>query len=184
MNKIISRMLVLGLLVSFVQAQAPSKNIDKEAHKATKDVREEAKDKANKTVSGQGAARLQDLEGDAQSSETKASAKKGKKGVTKGSPNMAPSARVSGDRQLAGTRNTSASPSGKKARKGALGRVFSRIFGGGEKVDGASAGKGKEGASQPASGGQDRPSGSQGYQQPKGDKGAAGPKPQDDGGGR
>ena len=72
-------MLVLGLLVSFVQAQAPSKNIDKEAHKATKDVREEAKDKANKTVSGQGAARLQDLEGDAQSRETKASAKKGKK---------------------------------------------------------------------------------------------------------
>ena len=62
MNKIISRMVVLGLLVSFVQAQAPSKNIDKEAHKATKDVREEAKDKANKTVSGQGAARLQDLE--------------------------------------------------------------------------------------------------------------------------
>ena len=185
MNKIISRMLVLGLLVSFVQAQAPSKNIDKEAHKATKDVREEAKDKANKTVSGQDAARIQDLEGsDVQSSETKASAKKGKKGVTKGSPNMAPSARVSGDRQLAGTRNTSASPSGKKARKGALGRVFSRIFGGGEKVDGASAGKGKEGAAQPASGGQDRPSGGQGYQQPKGDKGAAGPKPQDDGGGR
>ena len=178
-------MLVLGLLVSFVQAQAPSKNIDKEAHKATKDVREEAKDKANKTVSGQGAARLQDLEGDAQSSETKASAKKGKKGVTKGSPNMAPSARVSGDRQLSGTRNTSASPSGKKARKGAFSRVFSRIFGGGEKVDGASAGKaGKDGAAQPASGGQDRPSGGQGYQQPKGDKGAAGPKPQDDGGGR
>ena len=177
-------MLVLGLLVSFVQAQAPSKNIDKEAHKATKDVREEAKDKANKTVSGQDAARLQDLEGDAQSSETKASAKKGKKGVTKGSPNMAPSARVSGDRQLAGTRNTSASPSGKKARKGALGRVFSRIFGGGEKVDGASAGKaGKDGAAQPASGGQDRPSGGQGYQQPK-DKSAPAPKPQDDGGGR
>ena len=98
---------------------------------------------------------------------------------------MAPSARVSGDRQLAGTRNTSASPSGKKARKGALGRVFSRIFGGGEKVDGASAGKaGKDGAAQPASGGQDRPSGGQGYQQPKGDKGAPAPKPQDDGGGR
>ena len=96
---------------------------------------------------------------------------------------MAPSARVSGDRQLSGTRNTSASTSGKKARKGAFSRVFSRIFGGGEKVDGASAGKGKEGASQPASGGQDRPSGSQGYQQPK-DKGAPAPKPQDDGGGR
>ena len=185
MNKIISRMLVLGLLVSFVQAQAPSKNIDKEAHKATKDVREEAKDKANKTVSGQDAARIQDLEGsDVQSSATKGSAKKGAKGVTKGSPNMAPSARVSGDRQLAGTRNTSASPSGKKARKGALGRVFSRIFGGGEKVDGASAGKaGKDGAAQPASGGQDRPSGGQGYQQPK-DKSAPAPKPQDDGGGR
>ena len=178
-------MLVLGLLVSFVQAQAPSKNIDKEAHKATKDVREEAKDKANKTVSGQDAARIQDLEGsDVQSRASKGSAKKGANGVTKGSPSMAPSARVSGDRQLAGTRNTSASPSGKKARKGALGRVFSRIFGGGEKVDGASAGKGKEGAAQPASGGQDRPSGGQGYQQPKGDKGAAGPKPQDDGGGR
>ena len=185
MNKIISRMLVLGLLVSFVQAQAPSKNIDKEAHKATKDVREEAKDKANKTVSGQDAARIQDLEGsDVQSSATKGSAKKGAKGVTKGSPNMAPSARVSGDRQLSGTRNTSASTSGKKARKGAFSRVFSRIFGGGEKVDGASAGKGKEGAAQPASDGQDRPSGGQGYQQPKGDKGAAGPKPQDDGGGR
>ncbi len=93
---------------------------------------------------------------------------------------MAPSARVSGDRQLAGTQNTSASPSGKKARKGALGRVFSRIFGGGgEKVDGS---EGKTGA-QRASDGQDQPSGGQG-QQPKGDKGAPGPKSQDDGGGR
>ena len=195
MIKIISRMLALGLLVSFVQAQQPPRDIDKDGHKATKDVKSEAKhqnktqDKDNKAAGDhdmnalQGA-RLQDLEGDAESSAAKGSVKKAPKGVTKGSPNMAPSARVSGDRQLAGTRNTSASPSGKKARKGALGRVFSRIFGGGEKVDGGSAGKGKEGAAQPASDGQDRPSGGQGYQQPKGDKGAAGPKPQDDGGGR
>ena len=193
MSKIISRMLVLGLLVSFVQAQQPPRDIDKAGNKAT-DVKSEAKDqnkaqdKDNKAAgdhdmeSLQGA-RLQDIEGDAQSSVTQGSAKKGAKGVTKGSPNMAPSARVSGDRQLAGTQNTSASPSGKKARKGALGRVFSRIFGGGgEKVDGGSAGK--EGAAQPASDGQDQPSAGQGYQQPKGDKGAAGPKPQDDGGGR
>ena len=191
MSKIISRMLVLGLLVSFVQAQQPPRDIDKDAHKANKDVKSEAKhqnkaqDKDNKAAgdhdmeSLQGA-RLQDIEGDAQSSVTQGSAKKGAKGVTKGSPNMAPSARVSGDRQLAGTQNTSASPSGKKARKGALGRVFSRIFGGGgEKVDGS---EGKTGA-QRASDGQDQPSGGQG-QQPKGDKGAPGPKSQDDGGGR
>ena len=191
MSKIISRMLVLGLLVSFVQAQQPPRDIDKDAHKANKDVKSEAKhqnkaqDKDNKAAgdhdmeSLQGA-RLQDIEGDAQSSVTQGSAKKGAKGVTKGSPNMAPSARVSGDRQLAGTSNTSASPSGKKARKGALGRVFSRIFGGGgEKVDGS---EGKTGA-QRASDGQDQPSGGQG-QQPKGDKGAPAPKPQDDGGGR
>jgi len=191
MSKIISRMLVLGLLVSFVQAQQPPRDIDKNAHKANKDVKSGAKhqnkaqDKDNKAAgdhdmeSLQGA-RLQDIEGDAQSSVTQGSAKKGAKGVTKGSPNMAPSARVSGDRQLAGTQNTSASPSGKKARKGALGRVFSRIFGGGgEKVDGS---EGKTGA-QRASDGQDQPSGGQG-QQPKGDKGAPAPKPQDDGGGR
>ena len=191
MSKIISRMLVLGLLVSFVQAQQPPRDIDKDAHKANKDVKSEAKhqnkaqDKDNKAAGDhdmealQGA-RLQDIEGDAQSSVTQGSAKKGAKGVTKGSPNMAPSARVSGDRQLAGTQNTSASPSGKKARKGALGRVFSRIFGGGgEKVDGSG---GKTGA-QRAGDGQDQPSGGQG-QQPKGDKGAPGPKSQDDGGGR
>ena len=183
-------MLVLGLLVSFVQAQQPPRDIDKAGNKAT-DVKSEAKhqnkaqDKDNKAAGDhdmealQGA-RLQDIEGDAQSSVTQGSAKKGAKGVTKGSPNMAPSARVSGDRQLAGTQNTSASPSGKKARKGALGRVFSRIFGGGEKVDGS---EGKTGA-QRASDGQDQPSGGQGQQQPKGNKGAPGPKSQDDGGGR
>ena len=184
-------MLVLGLLVSFVQAQQPPRDIDKDAHKATKDVKSEAKDQNkapeqdNKGAGGrEHRGRLQDIEEDAQSSvgaETKVSSdKKGAKGVTKGSPNMAPSARVSGDRQLAGTQNTSASPSGKKARKGALGRVFSRIFGGGgEKVDGS---EGKTGA-QRAGDGQDQPSGGQG-QQPKGNKGAPGPKSQDDGGGR
>ena len=240
MSKIISRMLVLGLLVSFVQAQQPPRDIDKDAHKATKDVKSGAKnqnkaqDKDNKATgdhdfeSMQGArigedapdggpvipskvghnrdvrseaknqnkapeqdnkgaggrehrGRLQDIEEDAQSSvgaDTRVSSdKKGAKGVTKGSPNMAPSARVSGDRQLAGTKNTSAS--GKAVKKGGLGRIFSRIFGGAEKVDG-----GKSGAAQPAGDGQDQPSGGQG-QQPKGDKGAPGPKPQgpDDGGG-
>ena len=203
MSKIISRMLVLGLLVSFVQAQQPPRDIDKAGNKAT-DVKSEAKDqnkaqdKDNKAAGDhdmealQGA-RLQDIEEDAQSSvgaDTRVSSdKKGAKGVTKGSPNMAPSARVSGDRQLAGTQNTSASASGKKARKGALGRFFSRLTGGGaEKVDG-----GKSGAAQPAgdgqaqpSGGQGQPSGGQGQQpqgqQPKGDKGAPAPKQQDDGG--
>ena len=191
MSKIISRMLVLGLLVSFVQAQQPPRDIDKDAHKATKDVKSGAKnqnkapEQDNKGAGGrEHRGRLQDIEEDAQSSvgaDTRVSSdKKGAKGVTKGSPNMAPSARVSGDRQLAGTQNTSASPSGKKARKGALGRVFSRIFGGGgEKVDGS---EGKTGA-QRASDGQDQPSGGQG-QQPKGNKGAPGPKSQDDGGGR
>ena len=191
MSKIISRMLVLGLLVSFVQAQQPPRDIDKAGNKAT-DVKSEAKDqnkaqdKDNKAAGDhdmnalQGA-RLQDLEGDAQSGAATQGSAKGKGGVSsKGSPNMAPSARVSGDRQLAGTQNTSASASGKKARKGALGRVFSRIFGGGgEKVDGS---EGKTGA-QRASDGQDQPSGGQG-QQPKGNKGAPGPKSQDDGGGR
>ena len=238
-------MLVLGLLVSFVQAQQPPRDIDKDAHKATKDVKSGAKnqnkaqDKDNKATgdhdfeSMQGAriggdapdggvvipskvghnrdvrseaknqnkapeqdnkgaggrehrGRLQDIEEDAQSSvgaDTRVSSdKKGAKGVTKGSPNMAPSARVSGDRQLAGTQNTSASASGKKARKGALGRFFSRLTGGGaEKVDG-----GKSGAAQPAGDGQAQPSGGQGQQpqgqQPKGDKGAPAPKQQDDGG--
>ena len=190
MNKIISRMLVLGLLVSFVQAQQPPRDIDKDAHKATKDVKSEAKnqnkapEQDNKGAGGrEHRGRLQDIEEDAQSSvgaDTRVSSdKKGAKGVTKGSPNMAPSARVSGDRQLAGTQNTSASASGKKARKGALGRFFSRLTGGGgEKVDG-----GKTGAVQRAGDGQDQPSSGQG-QQPKGDKGAPGPKSQDDGGGR
>jgi len=175
-------MLVLGLLVSFVQAQAPSRDIDKDV----KNVRVEAKDNANKAVGGQDKdARLEDLEKDTQiggsndpNIQKKGSDKKGAKGVSKGSPNMAPSARVSGDRQLAGTKNTSAS--GKAVKKGGLGRIFSRIFGGAEKVDG-----GKTGAVQPAGDGQDQPSGGQG-QQPKGDKGAPAPKPQgpDDGGGR
>jgi hypothetical protein len=192
MSKIISRMLVLGLLVSFVQAQQPPRDIDKDAHKATKDVKSEAKnqnkapEQDNKGAGGrEHRGRLQDIEEDAQSSvgaDTRVSSdKKGAKGVTKGSPNMAPSARVSGDRQLAGTQNTSASASGKKARKGALGRFFSRLTGGGgEKVDG-----GKTGAVQRAGDGQDQPSSGQG-QQPKGDKGAPAPKPQgpDDGGGR
>ena len=192
MSKIISRMLVLGLLVSFVQAQQPPRDIDKDAHKATKDVKSGAKnqnkapEQDNKGAGGrEHRGRLQDIEEDAQSSvgaDTRVSSdKKGAKGVTKGSPNMAPSARVSGDRQLAGTQNTSASASGKKARKGALGRFFSRLTGGGgEKVDG-----GKTGAVQRAGDGQDQPSSGQG-QQPKGDKGAPAPKPQgpDDGGGR
>ena len=153
-------MLVLGLLVSFVQAQEPSRDIDKDAHKATKDVKggaktqNKAQDKDNKAAGDhdmnalQGA-RLQDLEEDAQSSvgvDTRVSSdKKGAKGVTKGSPNMAPSARVSGDRQLAGTKNTSAS--GKAVKKGGLGRIFSRIFGGAEKVDG-----GKSASKEPAAG--------------------------------
>ena len=186
MSKIISRMLVLGLLVSFVQAQQPPRDIDKAGNKAT-DVKSEAKDqnkaqdKDNKAAGDhdmnalQGA-RLQDLEGDAQSGAATQGSAKGKGGVSsKGSPNMAPSARVSGDRQLAGTKNTSAS--GKGVKKGTLGRMFSRIFGGAtKKVDG-----GKSGAAQPKGDGQDRPSGGQG-QQPKGDKGAPAPKQQDDGG--
>ena len=185
MSKIISRMLVLGLLVSFVQAQQPSRDIDKDAHKATKDVKKEAKKAPEQDNKGAGdrehRGRLQDVEADALSSvgtETKVSSdKKGAKGVTKGSPNMAPSSRVSGDRQLAGTKNTSAS--GKAVKKGGFSRIFSRIFGGGgaEKVDG-----GKSGAVQPAGDGQDQPSSGQG-QRPKGDKGAPAPKPQDNGGG-
>jgi len=193
MSKIISRMLVLGLLVSFVQAQAPSRDIDKDAHKATKsDVKSEAKAKDNKGAGDlETSGRLRDVEKDSHGSndqniQKKGSDKKGAKGVTKGSPNMAPNARVSGDRQLAGTKNTSAS--GKGVKKGTLGRMFSRIFGGATKVDG-----GKSGAAQPKgdgqdqpSGGQGQPSGSQGGQQPKGDKGAPGPKqqgPDDNGGG-
>ena len=189
MSKIISRMLVLGLLVSFVQAQQPSRDIDKDAHKATKDVKKEAKVKANKAVGGQDMdARLQDLEKDTQiggsndpNIQKKGSDKKGAKGVTKGSPNMAPSARVSGDRQLAGTKNTSAS--GKAVKKGGFSRIFSRIFGGGgaEKVDGGKSGAAQQ---QPKAGdGQDRPSGNQGHQEPKGQKGPAAAKQQDDGGG-
>ena len=194
MSKIISRMLVLGLLVSFVQAQQPPRDIDKDAHKATKDVKSGAKnqnkaqDKDNKATgdhdfeSMQGA-RIGDDMPDGVSSdydqkhETVAKTDKGEKGVSKGSQNMTPSARVSGSRQLAGTKNTTAS--GKAVKKGGLGRIFSRIFGGAEKVDG-----GKSGAVQPAGDGQDQPSSGQG-QQPKGDKGAPGPKPQgqDDNGG-
>ena len=199
MNKIISRMLVLGLLVSFAQAQAPSRDIDKDAHKATKVDKKEAKDKAadaakaNKAASVVGnkeSSRIGDDMPDGVTSDygqrhetvapPSAKADKGAKGVSKNSQNIGPAARVTGDRQLAGHTDGSASPSGKKARKGGLGRVFSRIFGGGgEKVDGS---EGKTGA-QRAGDGQDQPSGGQG-QQPKGDKGAPGPKSQDDGGGR
>ena len=198
MNKIISRMLVLGLLVSFVQAQAPSRDIDKDAHKASKDVKNEPKDKAANANAGKAtsvlgvkeSSRIGDNMPDGVTSDygqrhetvapPSAKADKGAKGVSKGSQNMAPSARVSGDRQLAGHTDGSASQSGKKKSRGALGRVFSRIFGGGgEKVDGS---EGKTGA-QRAGDGQDQPSGGQG-QQPKGNKGAPGPKSQDDGGGR
>ena len=191
-------MLVLGLLVSFVQAQAPSRDIDKDAHKATKDVKNEPKDKAANANAGKAtsvlgvkeAARIGDDMPDGVTSDygqrhetvapPSAKADKGAKGVSKGSQNIGPSARVTGDRQLAGHTDGSASQSGKKKSRGALGRVFSRIFGGGgEKVDGS---EGKTGA-QRASDGQDQPSGGQG-QQPKGNKGAPGPKSQDDGGGR
>jgi len=198
MNKIISRMLVLGLLVSFVQAQAPSRDIDKDAHKATKDVKNEPKDKAANANAGKAtsvlgvkeASRIGDDMPDGVTSDygqrhetvapPSAKADKGAKGVSKSSQNIGPSARVTGDRQLAGHTDGSASQSGKKKSRGALGRVFSRIFGGGgEKVDGS---EGKTGA-QRAGDGQDQPSGGQG-QQPKGNKGAPGPKSQDDGGGR
>ena len=241
MSKIISRMLVLGLLVSFVQAQQPPRDIDKDAHKATKDAKSEAKnqnkaqDKDNKAAGDHDFEAMQGarIGGDAPDGgvviPTKVGLKKpGHKGGGKLEPGVAASsrmgddmpdgessqyeqrhetvaktgksegklkgmgdrsgatasARVSNDRQLAGTQNTSASPSGKKARKGALGRFFSRLAGGGQKVDGG----GKAGAAQqPAGGGQDRPGSGQAHQepqQPKGDKGAPAPKPQDDGGGR
>ena len=197
MNKIISRMLVLGLLVSFVQAQAPSRDIDKDAHKASKDVKNEPKDKAANANAGKAtsvlgvkeASRIGDEMPDGVTSDygqrhetvapPSAKADKGAKGVSKGSQNIGPAARVTGDRQLAGHTDKSASQSGKK--QGGLRGVFSRIFGGGgQKVDGG----GKSGAAQqPKAGdGQDRPSGNQGHQEPKGEKGPAAPKPQDGGG--
>ena len=228
-------MLVLGLLVSFVQAQQPPRDIDKDAHKATKDVKSGAKnqnkaqDKDNKAtgdhdfeamqgsrITGDGqpdggvvipskgglkkpghkgggklepgvdaSSRTGDNMPDGVSSdydqkhETVAKTDKGEKGVSKGSQNMTPSARVSGSRQLAGTKNTTAS--GKAVKKGGLGRIFSRIFGGAEKVDGGKSGAAQQ---QPKAGdGQDRPSGNQGHQEPKGQKGPAAAKQQDDGGG-
>ena len=192
-------MLVLGLLVSFVQAQAPSRDIDKDAHKASKDVKNEPKDKAANANAGKAtsvlgvkeASRIGDEMPDGVTSDygqrhetvapPSAKADKGAKGVSKGSQNIGPSARVTGDRQLAGHTDKSASQSGKK--QGGLRGVFSRIFGGGgQKVDGG----GKSGAAQqPKAGdGQDRPSGNQGHQEPKGQKGPAAAKQQDDGGGR
>jgi len=199
MNKIISRMLVLGLLVSFVQAQAPSRDIDKDAHKASKDVKNEPKDKAANANAGKASSvigvkqssRIGDDMPDGVTSDydqrhetvapPSAKADKGAKGVSKSSQNIGPAARVTGDRQLAGHTDKSASQSGKK--QGGLRGVFSRIFGGGgQKVDGG----GKSGAAQqPKAGdGQDRPSGNQGHQEPKGQKGPAAAKQQDDGGGR
>jgi len=192
-------MLVLGLLVSFVQAQAPSRDIDKDAHKASKDVKNEPKDKAANANAGKAssvlgvkeASRIGDEMPDGVTSDygqrhetvapPSAKADKGAKGVSKSSQNIGPAARVTGDRQLAGHTDKSASRSGKK--QGGLRGVFSRIFGGGgQKVDGG----GKSGAAQqPKAGdGQDRPSGNQGHQEPKGQKGPAAAKQQDDGGGR
>ena len=192
-------MLVLGLLVSFVQAQAPSRDIDKDAHKASKDVKNEPKDKAANANAGKAtsvlgvkeASRIGDEMPDGVTSDygqrhetvapPSAKADKGAKGVSKNSQNIGPAARVTGDRQLAGHTDKSASQSGKK--QGGLRGVFSRIFGGGgQKVDGG----GKSGAAQqPKAGdGQDRPSGNQGHQEPKGQKGPAAAKQQDDGGGR
>ena len=199
MNKIISRMLVLGLLVSFVQAQAPSRDIDKDAHKASKDVKNEPKDKAANANAGKASSvigvkqssRIGDDMPDGVTSDydqrhetvapPSAKADKGAKGVSKSSQNIGPASRVTGDRQLAGHTDKSASQSGKK--QGGLRGVFSRIFGGGgQKVDGG----GKSGAAQqPKAGdGQDRPSGNQGHQEPKGQTGPAAAKQQDDGGGR
>jgi len=192
-------MLVLGLLVSFVQAQAPSRDIDKDAHKASKDVKNEPKDKAANANAGKASSvigvkqssRIGDDMPDGVTSDydqrhetvapPSAKADKGAKGVSKNSQNIGPAARVTGDRQLAGHTDKSASQSGKK--QGGLRGVFSRIFGGGgQKVDGG----GKSGAAQqPKAGdGQDRPSGNQGHQEPKGQKGPAAAKQQDDGGGR
>ena len=192
-------MLVLGLLVSFVQAQAPSRDIDKDAHKASKDVKNEPKDKAANANAGKASSvigvkqssRIGDDMPDGVTSDydqrhetvapPSAKADKGAKGVSKSSQNIGPAARVAGDRQLAGHTDKSASQSGKK--QGGLRGVFSRIFGGGgQKVDGG----GKSGAAQqPKAGdGQDRPSGNQGHQEPKGQKGPAAAKQQDDGGGR
>lgn len=164
MNKIISRMLVFGLLFSFVQAQEPSRDIDKEEAKnvsAQQKGKSADKDKASRDANMPDGV-TSDYE---QKHETVA--KTGPKSATTGK--LGPggsSARVSSADELPGT-TYNATPK-KAQRKGFFGRLF---------------GRGKSASKEPAIGqsqvGQ-RPS------QEKGDKGEPGPRvegPLDDGDG-
>ena len=152
-------MLVFGLLFSFVQAQEPSRDIDKEE---AKNVSAQQKGKSAEKGS---ASRIQDVDAELPGgSADQGSAKKGGPGGK-----LAPggsSARVSSADELPGT-TYNATPK-KAQRKGFFGRLF---------------GRGKSASKEPAIGqsqvGQ-RPS------QEKGDKGEPGPRvegPPDDGGG-
>ena len=117
MNKIISRMLVFGLLFSFVQAQEPSRDIDKEEGKNV------SAQQKGKSVEKGSVSRIQDL--DAEPSPGSADLKSAKKGGPGGKlvPGGGNSARLRSD-DAAGT-TVNATPK-KAQRKGFFERLFGR----------------------------------------------------------
>ena len=175
MNTIISRMLVLGLLFSFVHAQEPSRDINKdEAKNARSEQKGKSakKDKANRTDMPDGVS--SDYEQKHTNVKNVTGVEKGGSATGKLGPGGGNSARMGSDTAVG-------KKSGKQAKKGFLGRLFGRsskkasstgsVAGvGGSPRPGSKSG-GQTGGKQPSAGGDKQ-------QQPKG---PAGEKPQGQG---
>ena len=173
MNTIISRMLVLGLLFSFVHAQEPSRDINKdEAKNARSEQKGKSakKDKANRTDMPDGVS--SDYEQKHTNVKNVTGAEKGGSATTGKLGPGGNSARMGSGDTAVGKK------SGKQAKKGFLGRLFGRssskkasstgsVAGvGGSPRPGSKSG-GQTGGKQPSAGGDKQ-------QQPKG---PAGEKP-------
>ena len=156
MNKIISRMLVLGLLFSFVQAQ--DRDIDKDEARNVK-TKSAEKEKV-KSAENESSSRIQDAGADLGNvSDKRGSAKKGGPG---------------GKAVLSGqsSRETgSAAPTRKPSNKKAKGGFFSRLFG-------RSKAASKEQADGQSQFGQKPSQKGEPHQKKSDDEGDSGPKPQ------
>ena len=178
MNTIISRMLVLGLLFSFVHAQEPSRDINKDE---AKNARSEQKGKSAKT--DKASSRVDMPDGVSSDYEQKHTNVKNVTGVEKGGSATGKLGPGGGNSARMGSDTAVGKKSGKVAKKGFLGRLFGRsskkesstgsVAGvGGSPRPGSKSG-GQTGGKQPSAGGDKQ-------QQPKG---PAGEKPQGQGDG-
>ena len=138
MNTIISRMLVLGLLFSFVHAQEPS--IDKNKDEVKK-AKSEQKGKSVKTDKASN--RVDMPEGVSSNYEQKHTNVKNVSGVEKGGSATGKLGPGGKNNARIGNVKTATTKSGKVAKKGFLGRLLGR-----------SSKKGSKGASMPAVGGE------------------------------